>query len=617
MLANLGLLTPNLHCFYGAHGRYIDRVNAVGPDAVEDSRLLLLLVVHIYAVVVVVFSLLLLSLWVIPFPTIYFFSVMTVQLSHAIDLFLHKDRASFFDDDTIAAGSIAPLHSRPAPAAPCFHWDLHTTCMPMLPAFQYISRKLAKRGLSVHLIISDHDPYVIAVWPLPKTSQLMLGKTVRKACSKFELSPSFLTALASHYTKKDLPTIFNAYRPDSYIVRKSILQNDVIFNGEGLTLLSIHHIYTFKQLLRTLSKRDWLPRARDVCLSSCVHLLHRINQIYTNPKVSKGYMARVYKEIQFQCSAYEEVYSAYNVTFCTASIKDVTILEPDYSALADISLNWDSDPSPTAAELPDTSLQPAHPYHSSQEDLISPIAALDLSTLQTWEAPSSTHLERISPLTYTYPSIPKPSPPPLPNNRSNRFDLLSPLSTTPHDPERWATAVSRPRSPKATWKSDSESALSPIDDVKTGEWDSDEDTKEQWEFNAHEEDLEDEVEAAEWIDEFPVPPQTREIRSEGERQVEQSPQQEAGEQGNWKYKEAEAWNPDEEATRDIVESWVCDIPAPLKTIESQGSEEMVQASPLEYVKAWVESWSSEPPATGVICARFHDKYAMERRVTIA
>ena len=538
---------------------------------------------------------------------------MTVQLSHAIDLFLHKDRASFFDDDAIAAGSIASLHSRPALAAPCFHWDLHTTCMPMLPAFQYISRKLAKRGLSVHLIISDHDPYVVPVWQLPKASQLMLAKIARKACSKFKLSPSFLTALASNSTKKDLPRIFNAYRPDSYIVRRSILQNDVIFNGEGLTLLSIDLIYTFKQLLRTLSKKDWLPCARDVCLSSCVHLLHRINQIYTNPKASKAYMVRVYKEIEFQCSAYEEVCSAHNVNFCTASIKDVTTLEPDYSALADTSLNWDSSCSPTAAELPDTSPPPAH---SSQEDLISPIAALDLSTLQTWESASSTHLERISPLTYTYPSIPKPSPPPLPTNQSDRSDLLSPLSTTLPDPEWRATAVRRPLSPKATWQSYSESALSPIDDAKTGEWDFDEDTKEQWDFDVHDEAPEDEIEAAQWIDAFPAPPQIREIRLEVERQVEQSSRQE-GEEDKWKSIETEAWNPDEEATRDIVDSWICDNPAPLKTIESQGSEEVVQASPLEYVKAWVESWSSEPPATGIICARCHDKFAVERRVTIA
>ena len=555
-----------------------------------------------------------LSLWSIRFLTIHFLSIMTVQLSHAIDLFLHKNRASFFDDDAIAAGSVAPLYSRPALAAPCFHWDLHTTCMPMLPAFQYISRKLAKRGLSVHLIISDHDPYVIPVWQLPKTSQLMLAKIVRKACSKFNLSPSFLTALASHSSKKDLPRIFDTYRPDSYVVRRSILQNDVIFNGEGLTLLTIDHIYTFKQLLCTLTKKDWLPGARDVCLSSCVYLLHRINQIYTNPKASKGYMTRVYTQTQFQCSAYEEVCSAYTEHFCTASIKDVTTLEPDFSALADLSLNWDCDSSPTAAELPDTSPPLAHPPHSSQEDLISPIAALDLSTLQTWESPSTTHLERLSPLTYTYPSISKPSPPPVTTNHSNRSDLLSPLSTIAPDPERWATTVSRPLSPKATWKSHSESARSPIDDAKTSKWDFGEDKKEQWGVDIDDETSEDEIEAAGWIDEFPAPPQIREIGLETEKRVQQSPPQE---ESIWKSNEAEAWNPDEEAARDIVESWICDIPAPLKTTESQGSEDMLQASPLEYVKAWVESWSSEPRGTGMICARCHDKVGVERRVTVA
>ena len=153
-----------------------------------------------------------------------------------------------------------------------------------------------------------------------------------------------------------------------------------------------------------------------------------------------------------------------------------------------------------------------------------------------------------------------------------------------------------------------------MDDIKTSEWEFNEDKKDQWDFDVDDEASEDEIEAAEWIDEFPAPPQIREIRLEDERRVEQSlPQEES----IWKSNEAEAWNPDEEAARDIVESWICDIPAPLKTTESQGSEDTLQASPLEYVKAWVESWSSEPRATGMICTTCHGKVTVERRVTVS
>ncbi|KAK3176902.1 hypothetical protein OEA41_008228 [Lepraria neglecta] len=493
---------------------------------------------------------------------------MAVELSHAIDLFLHKNRASFFDDDSVIAGTVPSLDSGPALASQTFRWDLQTTCKPMLPAFQYISGKLSERGLQVHLIISDYEPYVIPVWSLPRTSQLILAKIVRKARSKFNLSPSFLTALASHSNKKDLPKIFHTYRPDSYIVRRSIVQQEMIFSEEGLALLSIDHIYTFKQLLCTLSKKDWVPCAREVCLSSCVHLLHRMNQIYTNPKVSRGYIARVYKELEFHKETYEEVCSAYTVNFCTASIKDVTTLEPDYSALADIDLDWD-DSSPSTAELPDTST--SNPRNTSS-DLISPIATVDLSTIQTWETKSQQEPKIPRPVTYTYPAIRKPTEVPesplehrelwdtqIPrslNTKANTISevLLSPLDQTELEP--WGSTVPRRLNTTATWTSDV--SLSPLDEALAEAW------------------------------EIGVPVALDEA-------------------------EAEEWNPDEEATRDIIESWMCDVPAPLKTTESGSSDG--QKSPLEYVKAWVESWSTVAPDR--VCAKCQDTVVIPRRVTVA
>ena len=218
----------------------------------------------------------------------------------------------------------------------------------MTPALQYISHKLTERELSVALIVSDHEPYVIPVWPLPKKSQLILAKIIRKACSKYKLEPSWLTALAS-FSNKCLPKVFDAHRPDDYIVRRSIGQNEVVFSEEGLTLLSIDHTYTFKQLLLTLSKKDWVPHARDVCLSSCVHILNHINEVYTDPKVLKGYLARVFKEVDFKQEEYEEVCSAHSANYCFASIKDVTTVEPVYTALSDIALDWECESRTRAA----------------------------------------------------------------------------------------------------------------------------------------------------------------------------------------------------------------------------------------------------------------------------
>ena len=345
-----------------------------------------------------------------------------LELSHAIDLFLHKDRTSYFDSDaTESVTSQETTTSAFPPVLPSFHWDLRTTCKPMLPAFQYISHKLYQRELSVALIISDHEPYVIPVWPLPRKSQLILAKIVRKACKKFALQPSWLTAVAS-VCNKYLPKVFEAYQPDSYIVRRSIVQNDIIFSDEGLTLLSMDNIYTFKQLLCTLSKPDWVANSRDVCLSSCVHLLQRINEVYTDPKLSKGYLARVYKEVEFRQEAFEEVTSAFSTNYCTASIRDVTVLEPDYTALTGMTLDWDSDDEKDAAELPDTSTAPDHSCQS--DETISPIATVDLSMLVSWETEPPSAPDMISPLDRVkYPTIRRPS-----SIRESLVDPMAPWS---------------------------------------------------------------------------------------------------------------------------------------------------------------------------------------------
>lgn len=340
-----------------------------------------------------------------------------IKLAHAIDLFLHKDRTTYFDSDTTE--SVTSQETTTFSVPPSFHWDLQKKSKQMLPAFQYISHKLYEKEISVPLIISDHEPYVIPVWPLPRKSQLVLAKIIRKVVKKFALEPCWLTAVAS-VPNKGLPKVFEAYQPDSYIVRRSIVQNDIIFSDEGLTLLSMDKIYIFKQLLCFLSKPDWVEKSRDVCLSSCIHLFQQINEIYTDPKVSKGYLERVYKEVDFKEEAFEQVTAAISTTCCTASIRDVTMLEPDFTAMTEIALDFDSDDDDDgAAELPDTSTILDHSNHS--DHISTPTETIDLSTLDSWD-------------TEPPPPTPTPSPPerlryPLVRRPSSvRESLIDPMA---------------------------------------------------------------------------------------------------------------------------------------------------------------------------------------------
>ncbi|KAL9102193.1 MAG: hypothetical protein Q9163_002641, partial [Psora crenata] len=222
-------------------------------------------------------------------------------------------------DDHVLSVATTRQAAKPPPQQPHFRWDVQATGKPMFPAFHYISQQLVEHGLHVALIISDQSPFVIPVWQLSHRSQIIFTRIVRTACAKYNVTPSWMTAVRSISSKRDLPRVFEAYQPDDYIVRRSLLQQEIVFMADGLTLLSIDHIYTLKQLLCTLSKKDWVSCSRQVCLASCIHLLHRINTIHVGIRFSKGYIARVYHDIPLQEKALDAVMAEHDAIFCTSS----------------------------------------------------------------------------------------------------------------------------------------------------------------------------------------------------------------------------------------------------------------------------------------------------------
>ena len=313
------------------------------------------------------------------------------------------------------------LTSAEAPYA-C-HWDLQETCRPASAAFDFIATKLSQEGLSIHLIISDQHPSAIPVWNLPYKSQITLCKIVRKACQKFNRGPvpSWMTAIAS-LSKRDLPNVFEAFTPDAYIIRRSMLQREIVYSSEGLTLLSIDHIYTLKQLLPPLSKSNWTSDSRNRHLSTCVDLLHRIHSVYTGKPASAAYIERVYRELPFSGRELEEVILEYNARYCTATIFDVNF-QPDFA--------YHTPPDRTSKStfsLPELTTQPSvESTPASSHEQVSPLE-VDLDIVRIWDAiPQEPDYDYEyddhhnnnnipSPSSVTYPSITKPSstPPRIP-----------------------------------------------------------------------------------------------------------------------------------------------------------------------------------------------------------
>lgn len=185
----------------------------------------------------------------------------------------------------------------------------------MLPSVRYVSRKLAQRKLYCALIVSDQGRVVIPAWSLPRTTQLVLTKIVRKACSKFRLGPSWMTTMARNSTKQNASEVFDVGGVDPYLIRRSMIQHEVIFSGEGLILLTIDHVYTFKRFIGMLSSIARAPLSRPKCLVSCVEVLRRINLIYTDRKPLKGYFLRVYENLSIDPETLKEVFNTYTMKY--------------------------------------------------------------------------------------------------------------------------------------------------------------------------------------------------------------------------------------------------------------------------------------------------------------
>ena len=193
----------------------------------------------------------------------------------------------------------------------------------MLPALRYISRKLAQRKLYCALIVSDQGRTVKPAWNLPRTTQVVLSKIVRKACSKFRPGANWMTAMAGNSTKQNASEVFDIDGMDPYLIRRSMIQHEVVFSGEGLILLTIDHVYTFKQFVSMLSTITNAPISRPKCLLSCIELLRRINLIYTGRKPLKGYFLRVYDQIPVEPGTLKEVFTTYTMKYGDISMLGV------------------------------------------------------------------------------------------------------------------------------------------------------------------------------------------------------------------------------------------------------------------------------------------------------
>jgi hypothetical protein len=94
------------------------------------------------------------------------------------------------------------------------------------------------------------------------------------------------------------------------LIRRSLTQNEVLFSSEGLTLLSLDHVYTFKCHLHTYSRT--LSR---IDLTSAIDELRRLVLALGGRRVTKGYLMREYDWLGVSLAALVDVNQGYKTAY--------------------------------------------------------------------------------------------------------------------------------------------------------------------------------------------------------------------------------------------------------------------------------------------------------------
>ncbi|KAJ5770568.1 uncharacterized protein N7511_002619 [Penicillium nucicola] len=214
------------------------------------------------------------------------------------------------------------------PLSPEFSFDSETIIPSILPAMEYISCKLQQRMMHVTLLVGRGKPYptgqpsdlmVIPVTPLEPQSSRLLERSLAKASRKFSLGTSWTDALGrSQYERK----------ANECLVKQSILQNEVVFSQEGLTLLNMDRIYTFKRRMCILSSRPF-SRSDQPSMTSCIQLLHRIVEDYQGRPFSKAFFDCFYEQLHIPDEQLAAIATAYKSMYKKDAIIIPSVPEPE------------------------------------------------------------------------------------------------------------------------------------------------------------------------------------------------------------------------------------------------------------------------------------------------
>ncbi|EEP78081.1 predicted protein [Uncinocarpus reesii 1704] len=183
------------------------------------------------------------------------------------------------------------------PLSPECGFDPNRITPAVLAATEFVANKLLAMSVHVRFIVTRFTPLpigqgsnllIIPIAPLDPGTWAAINKHSRRAAKKFGLSSRWMTPI-------DVGETRTTHWED--IIKRSLVQNDVLFSHEGLTLLNIDHVYLLKQYLNALSRNVTEHIPPHIYLDACLYLLRQLMRETRGRPFTRGFIHCTYDHL--------------------------------------------------------------------------------------------------------------------------------------------------------------------------------------------------------------------------------------------------------------------------------------------------------------------------------
>lgn len=150
---------------------------------------------------------------------------------------------------------------------------------------------------------------IIQATQLSPRSLSVFSKAVQKAERKFGLAPNWVNT----HLENDIDRNYI-----DYVVHRSLIQNQIIFSSEGLTLIAIDIFFALKAKIEALSTNFFTTDLEDA-----VVILRRLVIVYRGRPLTKGYIRRNYPRMEASDQTLLRLNAEYEWQFGTRGVVGV------------------------------------------------------------------------------------------------------------------------------------------------------------------------------------------------------------------------------------------------------------------------------------------------------